>query len=266
MTEGGDADNENDQIKVRALPSGTDSLRGQGFDFTIVEEMAFVSDEQLVVGVSARLTKKLSVLVGITTPSTDVRKGTEHLEKFCWPGTQLRLFRTMKFEVKCKACRDANVAECTHVKTETPYWIDDRRRVIGMAFCARNPKLFSTEFLGVDMAGNPPCFDGVALSRLFDEDSLLATLPHNLPWLGVFVDPSGGGDSLTGIVSCGYTTDPAPRLVVGLYFTPSLRLGRFLVIIISSSSMTTILGEDDGRSGWTLLLLLLLLLIRAGKG
>lgn len=98
------------------------------------------------------------------------------------------------------------------------------------------------------MAGNPPCFDGVALSRLFDEDSLLATLPHNLPWLGVFVDPSGGGDSLTGIVSCGYTTDPAPRLVVG-YFTPSLRLGRFLVIIISSSSMTTILGEDDGRSG-----------------
>lgn len=115
------------------------------------------------------------------------------------------------------------------------------------------------------MAGNPPCFDGVALSRLFDEDSLLTTLPHNLPWLGVFVDPSGGGDSLTGIVSCGYTTDPAPRLVVGLYFTPSLRLGRFLVIIISSSSMTTILGEDDGRSGWTLLLLLLLL-IRAGKG
>lgn len=217
MTEGGDADNENDQIKVRALPSGTDNLRGQGFDFTIVEEMAFVSDEQLVVGVSARLTKKLSVLVGITTPSTDVRKGTEHLEKFCWPGTQLRLFRTMKFEVKCKACRDANVAECTHVKTETPYWIDDRRRVIGMAFCARNPKLFSTEFLGVDMAGNPPCFDSVALSRLFDEDNLLSALPHNLPWLCLFVDPSGGGDSLTGIVSCGYTTDPAPRLVVGFF-------------------------------------------------
>ena len=98
----------------------------------------------------------------------------------------------MKFEDKSKAYRDANVAECSHVKTETPYWIDDRRRVIGMAFCARNPKLFSTEFLGVDMAGNPPCFEGAALSRLFDEDSLVESLPHNLPWIGVFVDPSGG--------------------------------------------------------------------------
>lgn len=86
----------------------------------------------------------------------------------------------------------ATLSPANCVLSRTPYWIDDRRRVIGMAFCARNPKLFSTEFLGVDMAGNPPCFDGVALSRLFDEDSLITALPHNLPWIGVFVDPSGG--------------------------------------------------------------------------
>jgi len=234
-------------VLIRALPSGVNNLRGQGFTFTIVEEISFVPEEQLAVGVAPRLQMRDAVFMGITTPSTSSKSIVDTLIDYKYPESEVRIFSTLRFEMRCKACRDANLNECSHVKAETPYWMDERRRVIGMAFCARNRRLFATEFLGASVSGNEPCFEAASIDKLFSPAHILSELPRNLPWVGVFLDPSGGGPSNTGIVSGGYTTDPIPRFVVSLLFFRILSFGGsgFLVVIVLQ--MDNGIGQDDGH-------------------
>lgn len=149
-------------------------------------------------GILPSLLVRNTVFVLISSPPNQPRCITELVQNLRHPVTYEKYCRCIIVERRCHVCKLQGAADCPH--DTAPAWFDPV--VDGMLRQLFTNNEYKQEILGETPNMVQAAFSDEALNKLQETS---AALFEAVDVFFVFIDPSGGGESATGVCSCLYT-------------------------------------------------------------
>jgi hypothetical protein len=196
-----DPANPSKPVIVVAYPSGSDNNRGGVNPHAVViDEALAVKEQTMKIGVLPLLLKRNTAALFISSPYDKPRCITELVVNLRHPVTHEQFCRCIIVEQRCHTCRLQGRFDCPHALEMRPSWIDPERDSLLQQLLT--PGEFKQEILGITPFTVRPAFNPDHLDR-FQKTNV--HFIESVDVVFVFIDPSGGGASATGICSCLYT-------------------------------------------------------------
>ena len=187
---------------LRCLPGSSDSNRGVGSQNTAskliitLEEAAFIADKTFYAVITPLLGVRDTVLIGISTPPED--DSNYYLSLFdCHDNNGEPIFKILKIELQCEDCKAKQETKCPHMRVPEPKWKTGSRKEMQRIIYSKNPEVFMREVLGMSIMSNAYVFHAQNVDTLLlsakAEVSPLGERHHQIPFVFIGIDPSGGG-------------------------------------------------------------------------
>lgn len=150
------------------------------------------------------MSMKNAKLIGISSPAYSEFNFFTRLQNIKIPNSNMHVCMTIKAELCCPACKkNGTGAYCTHYNSMLPPWISSEAKFINSLIY----KALKMEKAGErELSGMNDTQSGMAirmeLIQRFSRNPVFVGGQHNKPkYIGVFVDPNGGGSSSMAIIS-----------------------------------------------------------------
>ena len=174
----------------------------------ILEEAARLDPKVFQETIAPLLGVAYTALLGISTPMEEECQYSQMMQLKDVDGTPL--FRTMEVSLVCDACKakgdKVTMSTCPHKQYERPPWKqDDARQNLVKALMSTDPALLLRETAGLTMSSATTAFSHDAI-QAFETRKIGADVDtHFIDALYMAVDPSGGGNSETAVMTCFFT-------------------------------------------------------------
>lgn len=150
------------------------------------------------------MSMKNAKLIGISSPAYSEFNFFTRLQDIKLPNSNMHVCMTIKAELCCPACKkNGTGAYCTHYNSLLPPWISSQAKFINsLIFKAlKMEKAGERELSGMNDSQSGMAIRMDFITR-FSKNPLFVGGPHNKPkYIGIFVDPNGGGSSSMAIIS-----------------------------------------------------------------
>lgn len=151
-------------------------------------------------GVLPSLLIKNTSFVLISSPPNQPRCITTLVQNLRHPITYEKYCRCIIVDRRCHTCMLQGAVDCPHEEDMRPAWFDRERDNILRQLYSNSE--YKQEILGETPSTVHAAFSEEALKKL---QQTSAALFEAVDAFFVFIDPSGGGESATGVCSCLYT-------------------------------------------------------------
>jgi hypothetical protein len=217
------------------FPDNSVALRGQRGDYIVVEEAGFVPRKLWSSFILPLLLVKLRGLICISSPGAkNMFYDITTLPSPTYPGELAA--NVVSIATSCAECAHTNLAACTHVPDNTPFWKDEGGNSLMSALMAKlNPETYNREVRGIfDNAGASPAISHALLDTLSVAPTRTFGPRDEPPETGVLAfDMSGGGNS-----DDAFTLTSLTPTVDGKYRITVCRCARSLSLSLSHIHLT----------------------------
>lgn len=150
------------------------------------------------------MSMKNAKLIGISSPAYSEFNFFSRLQEIRYPNSNMHVCMTIKAELCCPACRKNGTGlYCTHFNSMLPPWISSDAKFINSLIykALKMEKAGERELSGANDSQNGMAIKMEFINR-FSKNPLFSGGYHNRPkYIGIFVDPNGGGSSSMAIIS-----------------------------------------------------------------
>ena len=203
-------DTPEDTRRLFSYPSTVQGTKGTGGKVLILEEAARLDPKVFQETIAPLLGVAYTALLGISTPMEEDNQYSQMMNMKDGDGSNL--FRTLEITLVCDACKQKGdktaMVSCPHMSHEVPPWKQDsERQNLVKALMSTDPALLLRETAGLTTSSANVAFSTNAVDCFerrvrgsHADDSAVSEIY-------IAVDPSGGGNSETAIMSCCFTAD-----------------------------------------------------------
>lgn len=188
-------------IIIVAYPSGSNNNRG-GVNphMVVVDEALAVKEQTMKIGILPSLLLKNTSLLMISSPCNRPDCITQRVMNLRHPVTHEQFCKCIIVEQRCHTCRLQDKFDCSHTLGMRPSWFDpERDELLRQLYSSTE---YKEEILGMTLFTTRPVFNPAHLDRMMKTS---VRFTESVDVVFMFIDPSGGGASATGICSCLYT-------------------------------------------------------------
>lgn len=165
----------------------------------VMEEAAYIRPKLYYSVILPISGKKAVVTLAISTPDDENNFYSKLVQLKDDDGNPM--FLVYKVGLACEECiRNRCPEDCNHVVYRLPFWKSKRRHKRTKKIMSTQSAMFAREALGVIYSGQAEGFDRDWLQAFEERKHWVYNRPPEIVY--TVMDPSGGGDSRTAIVSC----------------------------------------------------------------
>lgn len=150
------------------------------------------------------MSMKNAKLIGISSPAYNEFNFFSRLQEIKLPNTNMHICLTVKAELCCPTCKkNGTGAYCVHYNSLLPPWISSVAKYQNSLIykALKMEKAGERELSGMNDTQSGMALEQKVITR-FSENDFFASESYNEPkYIGIFVDPNGGGGSSFAIVS-----------------------------------------------------------------
>ena len=198
--------------RMYSYPATTTGTKGAGGGLLVLEEAAIAPLRLVTETVAPLLQVEGTALFAISTPC-----GQEsYFDRLCErtdEETGKSIFRVVRIQLLCEACKRDKKTECPHLSHLRPPWLRDegKRDVVKAIMAEGEDGLFEQEALGVAGLGAGHVFSQDAIGFLRASRSTRSLFDGSI---FVAIDPNGGGSSRMAIVCAMLVGTTSPAVVI----------------------------------------------------